>query len=195
MKLYILKNSIRRLFKIKSNEKHVFILINASGQCKISLCHKGANAHIFALYTGKNNDNFQLSTIQNHCAENTYSNLMVQGVFTNNAQLVFNGLIHINKDAKKSIAYQKNNHLILSNTVSIEAQPDLDICTNDIICTHSTTITGLTDSNTFYLQSRGISKKNIKKLLIHAFYTDLYLELKKLSIDAKQIEELYKFKV
>ena len=47
-----------------------------------------------------------------------------------------------------------------------ETEPGLEIITDDVKCSHGTTITNIDDDQVFYLTSRGIPQKEAEQLVI-----------------------------
>jgi Fe-S cluster assembly protein SufD len=97
---------------------------------------------------------------------------------------VFNGKIFVQRDAQKTNAYQSNKSILLSDLASVNTKPQLEIFADDVKCSHGCTIGHLDDEGLFYLQSRGITEKNAKSLLLHAFADDI---LEKINIPAIRI--------
>ncbi len=77
------------------------------------------------------------------------------------------------QDAQKIEAYQNSRNLLLSNTAEINTKPELEIYADDVKCSHGATIGRLDDEALYYLQSRGISHANARKLLITGFAQEL----------------------
>ena len=57
----------------------------------------------------------------------------------------------------------------MSDKASINTKPQLEIFADDVKCSHGCTIGQLDEEALFYLQSRGIPKKEAKALLMYAF--------------------------
>ena len=57
----------------------------------------------------------------------------------------------------------------LSDKATINAKPQLEIFADDVKCSHGCTIGQLDENAMFYMQSRGIPKKEAKALLMYAF--------------------------
>ena len=72
------------------------------------------------------------------------------------ARSVYTGLIHIGPEAKGSVAFQTNRNLTLSEGAWAESVPNLEIETNDVKCSHASTVGPVDDDQRFYLESRGI---------------------------------------
>jgi Fe-S cluster assembly protein SufD len=112
--------------------------------------------------------------VEPHC----YSNELYKGVMDDNATGVFNGKIFVRKDAQKTNAYQSNKNILLSNTASVNTKPQLEIFADDVKCSHGCTIGSLDTEAMFYLRSRGVTEKNAKSLLMHAFADDILENIK-----------------
>src|SRR5690606_11692717 len=86
---------------------------------------------------------------------------------------VFNGRIHIHRDAQKSAAAMSNKNLLLSREAEIDTKPELEIYADDVKCAHGTTIGQLDPEALFYLVSRGIDRREATTLLSMAFINTL----------------------
>ena len=75
--------------------------------------------------------------------------------------------------AQKTNAYQSNKNILLSDSATVNTKPQLEIFADDVKCSHGCTIGRLDEEGLFYLQSRGITEKNAKSLLLHAFASDI----------------------
>ena len=57
----------------------------------------------------------------------------------------------------------------MNNKSTINAKPQLEIFADDVKCSHGCTIGQLDEQALFYMQQRGIPKKEAKALLMYAF--------------------------
>ena len=108
-------------------------------------------------------------TLVQHATPNCESHQDYKGIFTDKAVGVFNGKIFVEKEAQKTNAFQKSNNILLSDKATINAKPQLEIFADDVKCSHGCTIGQLDESAMFYMQQRGIPKKEAKALLMYAF--------------------------
>lgn len=108
-------------------------------------------------------------TFVDHQVPNCYSNENYKYVMDGHSTGVFNGRVVVQKDAQVINAYQKNGNILLSDNASINSKPELEIYADDVKCSHGSTTGQLDESALFYLQTRGISLENSKKLLVSAF--------------------------
>ena len=104
---------------------------------------------------------------------NANSHELYKGILDGKASAVFNGRIHVRKDAQKTDSKQTNKNLVLSDDAVIDTKPELQIFADDVRCTHGATIGQLDAEAMFYLRSRGIGKSDARSLLTYAFAQDI----------------------
>jgi Fe-S cluster assembly protein SufD len=108
-------------------------------------------------------------TLVHHATPNCESFQDYKGIFSDNSTGVFNGKVFVEKEAQKTNAFQKSNNILLGNKSTINAKPQLEIFADDVKCSHGCTIGQLDETALFYMQQRGIPKKEAKALLMYAF--------------------------
>jgi len=105
----------------------------------------------------------------NHKYPNCESHELYKGIYADSATGVFNGKVIVEKEAQKTNAFQQNNNILIDDNASVNAKPQLEIFADDVKCSHGCTIGQLDDNALFYMQSRGIPKKEANALLLYAF--------------------------
>lgn len=138
---------------------------------------EGAECIMKGIYLSTGNNLIDNHTLVDHAVPNCHSNQTYKGILGGNAFGVFNGKILVRKDAQKTNAYQSNKNILISNTASINAKPQLEIFADDVKCSHGATTGQLNPEELFYLRSRGIEKTEAQKLLLNAFLDELILEI------------------
>ena len=108
-------------------------------------------------------------TLVHHAQPNCESFQDYKGIFSDRSTGVFNGKVYVEKEAQKTNAFQKSNNILLSDKATINAKPQLEIFADDVKCSHGCTVGQLDETALFYMQQRGIPKKEAKALLIYAF--------------------------
>ena len=103
-------------------------------------------------------------------AGNTYSNLLFRNVIRDSARSVFYGMIRVEPDAQGTDAYQSNNNLMLSDTARADTIPGLEIVANDVRCSHGATVGQMDPEQVFYLQARGLPRREAERLIVHGFF-------------------------
>lgn len=89
------------------------------------------------------------------------------------AHSVFNGKVWVSRTAQLTNASQINRNLLLSNKARVDTKPELDIVADNVKCAHGATVSQLSDSELFYLQSRGIDAAAARRMLISGFALDI----------------------
>ncbi len=108
-------------------------------------------------------------TLVHHRQPNCESHQDYKGIYGEKSMGVFNGKIIVDKIAQKTNAFQQNNNILISDKATINTKPQLEIFADDVKCSHGCTIGQLDEEAMFYLQTRGIPKKEAAALLMYAF--------------------------
>lgn len=124
-------------------------------------------------------------TLVNHAQPNCESHQNYKTILDGQSTGVFNGKIFVEKEAQKTDAFQQNNNILLSDKATINAKPQLEIFADDVKCSHGCTIGQLDESAMFYMQQRGIPKKEAKALLMYAFTSEVTSSIKIPELKAK----------
>ena len=106
---------------------------------------------------------------QPSCDSHEYFN----GILDDKSRAVFHGRIYVDQKGQKTDAKQTNKNILLTDDVVVDTKPQLEIYADDVKCTHGATVGQLDDDAQFYLQARGIPKREAKKMLIHAFASEI----------------------
>ena len=117
-------------------------------------------------------------TLVQHATPNCESHQNYKNILSDTAVGVFNGKIFVEKEAQKTNAFQQNNNILLSDKATINAKPQLEIFADDVKCSHGCTIGHLDENAMFYMQQRGIPKKEAKALLMYAFSNEVIESIK-----------------
>ena len=104
-----------------------------------------------------------------HCE----SHELYKGIYDGNSHGVFNGKVFVHPEAQKLNAFQQNNNVLLTDKAEIDTKPQLEIFADDVKCSHGCTVGQLDETALFYMQQRGIPKKEAKALLLYAFAADV----------------------
>ncbi len=134
------------------------------------------NINSFSFVTDDNVVNYR--TLVEHQADNSKCNQMVKAVTDAQSKFIFTGKIKIESDVKKINAHQNSRIITLSDNADIVCDPQLEIYSDDVICTHGAAIGNPNEDIIFYLQSRGINSNLAKKILLEAFANEIYDTIK-----------------
>ena len=86
---------------------------------------------------------------------------------------VFNGRSIVHEGAEKTDSSQSNNNLLLSQDALMNSNPQLEIYTDDVKCSHGSTTGALESDALFYVQSRGIDETSARELLVRGFASEI----------------------
>ncbi|MDB4297668.1 Fe-S cluster assembly protein SufD [Flavobacteriaceae bacterium] len=117
-------------------------------------------------------------TLVNHKSPDCQSNETYKGIYDDKSTGVFNGKVIVDQVAQRINAYQQNDSVLLTDEATINSKPQLEIFADDVKCSHGCTIGQLDSSALFYMQQRGIPKKEAEALLMFAFCSDAISDVK-----------------
>jgi Fe-S cluster assembly protein SufD len=143
----------------------------------VKVVGQGASTRQVALYYADDTQMHDFRTLQDHVAPRTTSDLLFKGAVQDTAKSVYTGLIRIGHEAKGSVAYQTNRNLTLSKGAWAESVPNLEIETNDVKCSHASTIGPIDEEQRFYLESRGIPPDIAERLVVLGFFDEVLAQL------------------
>jgi Fe-S cluster assembly protein SufD len=113
-----------------------------------------------------------------HAFPNCTSNQLFKGVLDDMSTGAFNGRILVRKDAQGTLAYQRNNNIILTDDAKMDSKPQLEIYADDVKCSHGATVGQIDEDALFYLQSRGINKHEARLMLMFGFAHEVIQNIK-----------------
>lgn len=112
-----------------------------------------------------------------HVAPDTISNQTVKGVLGGESRGVFQGRVHVAREAQRTDGRQLHKALLLNRGPEVNCKPELEIYADDVQCAHGAT-TGEMDANhVFYLMSRGIDEETAQAMLIEGFLDDVIFDI------------------
>lgn len=103
-------------------------------------------------------DNYKNNSVVNvhHKGPNSTSKVDVRSVLEDKSYSSFLGEIKVDKTAEGVDADLKNKNLLCSSEATAFTEPQLDINTKEIACSHGCTISNINKEHLYYLNSRGI---------------------------------------
>ncbi|CAN5776855.1 MAG: Fe-S cluster assembly protein SufD [Ilumatobacteraceae bacterium] len=137
----------------------------------------GGSTRQVALYFAGGEQMHDFRTIQDHDAPHTTSDLLFKGALQDRSRSVYTGLIKVRPHAKGTTAYQTNRNLTLGEGAWAESVPNLEIETNDVRCSHASTVGPIDPEQRFYLESRGIPTSIAERLIVLGFFDEVLDQL------------------
>ena len=139
---------------------------------------EGAECQSLGLYLADKFQHVDNYVNVDHAVPNCTSNQLFKGVLDDMATGAFNGRIYVHKDAQGTMAYQKNNNILLTDDAKMDSKPQLEIYADDVKCSHGATVGQLDENALFYLQSRGINKREARLMLMFGFAHEVIQNIK-----------------
>lgn len=116
---------------------------------------------------GEQIQNFTTKVV--HFGKHSEGYILKHGVMKDKASSIFNGIGKIEHGATKSNAEQESRVLMLSEGARGDANPILLIDEDDVTAGHAASVGRVDPLQLYYLMSRGISKAEAERLVIHGF--------------------------
>ncbi len=141
------------------------------------LAGEGAECRLLGLVLGGGSQLLDHHTLVDHAQPRTHSRQVYKSILDDRSRGVFRGRVHVRPHAQKIDAAQLHRSLLLSDDAIANAKPQLEICANDVKCSHGASIGRLSDDALFYLRARGIPRAEARALLTLAFAREVTAEL------------------
>jgi Fe-S cluster assembly protein SufD len=139
---------------------------------------EGAESYSYGLFLADKWQHIDNFVNVDHAFPHCTSNQLFKGVLDDMSTGAFNGRILVRPDAQGTIAYQKNNNILLTDDAKMDTKPQLEIYADDVKCSHGATVGQLDDNALFYLQSRGINKREARLMLMFGFAHEVIQNIK-----------------
>ncbi|MFP7288360.1 Fe-S cluster assembly protein SufD [Shouchella clausii] len=134
-----------------------------------------ADAKLVSVGTGEQKQNF--TTLIKHYGKHSEGYILKHGVMTERALGIFNGISKIEKAATKAHGEQTERILMLGERARGDANPILLIDEDDVTAGHAASVGRIDPLQMFYLMSRGISRAEAERLVIHGFLEPVVSQL------------------
>lgn len=117
----------------------------------------------------KSGKKLNYETITNIISSNTTGNISIKAVVMENGSLTLKGLIKVNQKLNQIEAFLKHAVLLIGKNSTAISIPELEIESNDVKVSHSSTIGQIDSEQLFYLMSRGFTQLESTKIIINSF--------------------------
>ena len=141
----------------------------------IHLDEQGANGESYGAYFADAGQHLEHQVYMDHNAPHTRSRVAYKGALQGEgAHAVWIGDVLIRRVASGTDSYEENRNLTLTEGTRTDSIPNLEIETGDIAgAGHASTTGRFDEEHIFYLQSRGISEDEARKLVVRGFLVDV----------------------
>jgi Fe-S cluster assembly protein SufD len=140
----------------------------------LNLEEPGSHGELLGLYFPQGRQHIDHHTNQNHKRPRGTSDLLFKGALKGKSRSVWQGMIYVAPGAQKTDGYQANRNLVLDERARADSIPGLEICADDVRCTHGATVGKLEQEPLFYIKSRGIPQAEAEKLVVEGFFDPIF---------------------
>ena len=171
----IQKSPTEWLFEVSGNGvlRADFLRTTQDLTVTVILSGMAARCDLNCIYLCNKNNKINIGTKVLHKSCGTVSSQQIRGIAADKGQVSFCGTITIPYNSQKCDGHQSHRGIVLSDTAKISAIPQLEIWADDVKCAHGSAIGPLDKDQIFYMQTRGISKQEAKKILLSSFFNGI----------------------
>lgn len=133
---------------------------------------EGAQARCGAAIVASGQASIDYEPLQDHVAPQAQTHLRAKMLAGQRGKAVFQGLIHVEKEAVQTTASQVNKNLLLSKRARVDSMPRLRILPDEVSCKHGSATGEIDSKQMYYLQTRGLSEQQAREQIVGAFMAD-----------------------
>ncbi|MGJ4843714.1 Fe-S cluster assembly protein SufD [Leifsonia sp. PS1209] len=143
------------------------------------LAGERADAELFGAYFADAGQHLEQQVYVFHDAPATRSRVTYKGALQGDgARTVWIGDVLIGPKAVGTDTYEQNRNLVLTDGARADSVPNLEIETGDIVGAGHASATGrFDDEQLFYLQSRGITEDEARRLVVRGFLGEIVQQI------------------
>ena len=160
----VISSELKLDIKIKHDLTFNIFTVDTTTLVNIDLLNNDITLDYAYSTINKNDNKYQIDI--NHIGKNISSKIVNHGINTEKLLFIINTVVP--KDSI-NINTSQDSKIIVFEDKKSEIKPNLLIASDDIEANHSSYIGGFKDEKIFYLQTRGIEKKDAINLLVKSF--------------------------
>ncbi|WP_420898299.1 Fe-S cluster assembly protein SufD, partial [Cryobacterium cheniae] len=162
--------------------KHVVVSLGGSivrVNPSVRLAGPGSDTELLGLYFADAGQHLEQQVFVHHAAPNSRSRVTYKGALQGQgARTVWIGDVLIGRNAPGTDSYEQNRNLVLTEGTRADSIPNLEIETGDITGAGHASATGrFDDEQLFYLQSRGITEDEARRLVVRGFLSEIVQQI------------------
>jgi Fe-S cluster assembly protein SufD len=153
----------------------------------VELAGTGSRAELFGLSYADAGQHLESQVYLHHKGAETSGDVLYKGALQGEgARSVWIGDVLIGPDAVGTDSYEANRNLVLTDGARADSIPNLEIQTGDIRGAGHASATGrFDDEQLFYLQARGISEEEARRLVVLGFLSEIVQKIGVADLEAE----------
>jgi Fe-S cluster assembly protein SufD len=183
--------------KLGRNSKLKHIVISLGGKTvritpSVEYTGTGGDAELLGMYFADAGQHLEHRPYIDHSVPNCKSRVTYKGALQGEkAHTVWVGDVLIRKEAEGTDTYELNRNLLLTDGARADSVPNLEIETGKIEgAGHASASGRFDDEQLFYLQARGISESEARRLVVYGFLNEIIQQIGVAEIEARLTESI-----
>lgn len=142
---------------------------------RVRFAGPGGDAELLGVYFADDGQHLEQRLFVDHSVPNCRSRVTYKGALQGaDAHTVWIGDVLIRAAAEGTDTYELNRNLVLTDGARADSVPNLEIETGEIVGAGHASATGrFDDEQLFYLQARGITENEARRLVVRGFFADV----------------------
>ncbi|MFG2001241.1 Fe-S cluster assembly protein SufD [Spirillospora sp. NPDC048911] len=135
----------------------------------------GGDAELYGVYFADGGQHLEHRLLVDHVVPHCRSRVDYRGALQDeDAHAVWIGDVIIRAEAEGTDTYELNRNLVLTDGTRVDSVPNLEILTGEVAgAGHASASGRLDDEHLFYLQARGISRDEARRMVVRGFLGQL----------------------
>jgi Fe-S cluster assembly protein SufD len=145
----------------------------------VEFAGRGAEVDAYGIYFADAGQHLEHRSLIDHGVPDCRSNVVYRGALQGqDAHTVWVGDVVIRAAATGTDTYEINRNLVLTDGARADSVPNLEIETGEVAGAGHASATGrFDDEQLFYLQSRGITAEEARRLVVRGFFAELLAKI------------------
>lgn len=182
MQTVLLRNQNEFVLEPKEDTLYLVLLDKETkqGKVKVDLLLKKSDLNCQLLFLGRSQkkSNWQLESNIKHFVARTSCLTEVYLSLADQSKVDYFGQIYIDKNAEQTKSFLKEQSLIMGSSIYNRSRPILEIFNNRVKASHSASCSRISETDLFYLMSRGFEKSEAEEILEKAFFDQILESVK-----------------
>ena len=156
--------------EIRSGEVEVLVGENPKLNLEVILSGEGSSLNLQGIFWGRDSAIQDIKLVVIQRAPRTTCRVNFRAALSDSSSSFFDGLVRMEKEAIGSTGKLSYKALLLSDKARARPIPSLEVLTKKVAsASHEASVGKIDYRQLFYLQSRGLSSKDAKKLIVEGF--------------------------
>jgi Fe-S cluster assembly protein SufD len=158
----------------------------------VSYAGPGGSAELLGAFFAEGGQYLEHRIFVEHDQPHCTSNVVFKGALTGaGSHTVWIGDVLVRRSATGTDTYEMNRNLLLDDGPRADSVPNLELETGDVASAGHASATGrFDDEHLFYLQSRGITEKEARRLVVLGFLAEIVQAIGEPALEERLIAAL-----